>query len=234
MITDNLPDNLVTNKVSVRTRRLMLAGIFLAFIVFPLIMWVTVLIGKNYIYQLICSRVLIWGALGLLCLYANYVEGQRFLLWPEHRYKFKFFLVSIILLYLLSSAAGLVARIPFWLGWHEHDAKLLKIMQVMKQYPAMIILVSITAAITEELVFRGYMISRLSLFFKNKYVPVLICALLFCAEHLTYKSLQEIIFTFLIGLILGYHYEKYRNIKITIAVHFLIDFLSLFVYIMQK
>ena len=234
MIIANTRDNLFIPHAGIKTGRLFFGGILLAFLLYPLISWFMVSSGLVYAWQLISSRVLIWTALVLVYLYARYVEKQKFLLWAEQQHTFIFYLLSVIVLYFICMAAGIVARIPFWLGLHEGNAKLLKMVKVMKQYPVMVFFTSITAAITEELIFRGYMISRLSLFFKNRYMPVILAAILFCAEHLTYKSLQEIIFTLLIGLILGFHYQKYRNIKITIAVHFLIDFITLFAFVMEK
>jgi len=45
--------------------------------------------------------------------------------------------------------------------------------------------------------------------------------------HLGYKTLSEVIFSFLIGVVMAYHYQKYRNIKVVIIVHFLVDLIAL-------
>ncbi|MGZ3777286.1 MAG: CPBP family glutamic-type intramembrane protease [Mucilaginibacter sp.] len=37
------------------------------------------------------------------------------------------------------------------------------------------------------------------------------------------------IFAFLIGIMFGVHYQKYRNIKVLIAAHFTIDIVNLFI-----
>jgi uncharacterized protein len=70
------------------------------------------------------------------------------------------------------------------------------------------------------------MISRLSLFFSNKWLPVVISAMLFASVHLGYHHTGELIFTFLFGIIFGYHYQKYRNIKVLVFVHFLWDLVA--------
>jgi hypothetical protein len=102
-----------------------------------------------------------------------------------------------------------------------------KIQAVMDQYPALLVFTVFTAGVTEEFIFRGYMIPRLSLRFTNKHLPVIISALLFSFMHLGYKSVAELIFTFLFGLIFGYHYQKYRNIQVLVIVHFLWDLMAL-------
>lgn len=131
-------------------------------------------------------------------------------------------------------AAEIIARIPTWLGAHDDKTMILKLYRVMKQYPVLIVFAAVTAGITEEFIFRGYMISRLSLFFKNKTLPVLISAVLFSAIHFGYKSISELIFSFLIGIIFGYHYQKYRNIKVLIIMHFLIDIMAMLPALYRK
>jgi hypothetical protein len=163
-------------------------------------------------------------------LYARKGEMQNFLLWNEEKYKASFYIASIIGVYLLCFAASFAAHIPYWLGMHENNAVMLKVLAAMQKYPALIYFSAITAGITEEFIFRGYILSRLSAFFNNKHIAVLISALLFAFIHLTYKTLSELIFAFLLGLIFGYHYQKYRNIKVVIAVHFLVDVIAFLVY----
>jgi len=56
---------------------------------------------------------------------------------------------------------------------------------------------------------------------------VIISSLLFGLAHYSYGNWSQIINAVLIGLIFGFHYQKYRNIKILIICHFLIDFISI-------
>lgn len=83
-----------------------------------------------------------------------------------------------------------------------------------------------TAGVTEELIFRGYIMTRLSLLFKNNYMPIILSALAFSALHYGYKSLRELIFAFLIGILFGTYYQRYRNIKVLIAAHFMVDIIN--------
>jgi membrane protease YdiL (CAAX protease family) len=76
--------------------------------------------------------------------------------------------------------------------------------------------------------------SRLSIFFKNKHHQVLISAGLFSAIHIGYHNLSEIIFSFSLGLIFGYHYQRYRNILVVAIVHFIVDLVAVVVAIHHK
>jgi membrane protease YdiL (CAAX protease family) len=91
----------------------------------------------------------------------------------------------------------------------------------------LIFFICLTAGVTEELIFRGYVMTRLSLLFKNDYAAIIVSALGFSALHYGYKSLHELIFAFLIGIVFGIYYQKYRNIKVLIAAHFLIDLINM-------
>ena len=208
-----------------RFKALMVVGIILPFLILPFFSYTFFSAWQSYSYRFILSRCLIWGQLALLFWYAKKAERQNFLLWAEENDGVGFALRSIFALYGLILLALIVAAIPRELGLHEKNDEVQKMMQVMKQYPLMPAFTSLTAGITEELIFRGYILSRLSLLLKNQYFALIISAALFAYVHLGYHSVSEIIFTFLFGLIFGYHYLRYRNLKILMFVHFSYDFL---------
>jgi uncharacterized protein len=87
----------------------------------------------------------------------------------------------------------------------------------------------ITAAVCEELIFRGYLMPRLQLYFKSKWFPIIISALIFGAGHAAYGTIINTAVPLFIGLLFGWYYQQYRNIKVLILCHFLIDFISLVV-----
>jgi membrane protease YdiL (CAAX protease family) len=212
-----------TDIVTRRYYSLMVLGIILPFLLSPFLSMVFMSASQSFTYRFVCSRFLIWAVLGLMFLYARQAEMQKFFLWTDKQYKISFYIKSIIVLYLLIIACGIIAYIPYRLGLHEKNIMMHKMQQVMRQHPVLLVFTTLTAGISEEFIFRGYMISRLSLFFSNKYLPIVISALLFASIHLGYNSIGELIFTFLFSLIFGYHYQKYRNIKVLVTVHFLWD-----------
>ncbi|HEY2581790.1 MAG TPA: CPBP family intramembrane glutamic endopeptidase [Mucilaginibacter sp.] len=205
---------------------IMVLGIVLPLLLSPFLSTNFLSADQSFTYRFVFSRFLIWVVLGLMFLYAHQAEVQRFFLWDEESYDFSFYLISIVSLFVLLIADGILAHIPYTLGLHEKSDMLRKMHLLMNRYPALMVFTCITAGITEELIFRGYMMSRLSLIFTNKTLPVVISAALFSYVHLGYKNLGEIIFSFLFGLIFGYHYQKYRNIKVLIVVHSLWDLMA--------
>ncbi|RMZ61157.1 CPBP family intramembrane metalloprotease [Chryseobacterium nematophagum] len=90
----------------------------------------------------------------------------------------------------------------------------------------------ISAAIGEELLFRGFAFLQLRKLCKDKNILiVLLSAVMFSLPHL-YQGVSGLVMTFLFGLAFGLIYLKFQNIWINIIVHGLIDtvFLTLSYY----
>jgi len=184
-------------------------------------------IQMNYYDKLFYSRFIYWGIVVVLLFYAFKIERQSLLLWKEENNNIGFFVLSVFLLYLSSIGAAFVSAIPVLLGEHENNAMMKKIIAVITGHQAMIFFLALTAGVTEELIFRGYLLTRMSQWFKNEVAAVIVSSLLFAALHYKYGSLRELIFTFLIGVIFSIYYIKYRNIKAIIVTHFLIDYINM-------
>jgi membrane protease YdiL (CAAX protease family) len=215
--------------VTTPANAILITGIVIAFI-FPLLL--SMLLGSSALSinnKVFLSRFIFWAEVGFLWLYAAKVEKQNLLIWAEKQSGLKFVLGSMVTLYSLSFAAQVIATIPTWLGWRESNQIIKQIAAMVRHRPFLILFISFTAGVTEEIIFRGYILTRLSFLFANKYVPVIISSVLFSALHYKYHSPREFIFTFLIGVIMSVHYQKYGNIKPLIAVHILIDVIGLFV-----
>jgi hypothetical protein len=93
--------------------------------------------------------------------------------------------------------------------------------------PLLLIVTCLTAAVVEELIFRGYLMPRLAAVLNSNWLAVVISALVFAICHSTYGTLQNILVPFLIGLIFGIFYLKYRNIKVLMICHFVFDLIGL-------
>ena len=184
-------------------------------------------IQMNYYDKLFYSRFIYWGIVVVLLFYTFKIERQSLLLWKEENNNIGFFLLSVFLLYLSSIGAAFVSAIPVLLGEHENNAMMKKIVAAITGHQAMIFFLALTAGVTEELIFRGYLLTRLSQWFKNEVAAVIVSSLLFAGLHYKYGSLRELIFTFLIGMIFSIYYIKYRNIKAIIVTHFLIDYINM-------
>ena len=82
----------------------------------------------------------------------------------------------------------------------------------------------IIAPITEEIIYRSYFINW---FFKDHlYLGVMVGAILFGLSHLSHDPVY-FLSKFLLGLVLGFVYIKNRNIKASMIVHFINNFLAL-------
>lgn len=210
-----------------RYNAILIAGILLPFLLYPFLTLIFIHKGQTDLERLLYSRLLIWGILAALVLYARRLEAKHFLLWKDQPYSFWFYVVSIVSMYIAGIFAGILSNIPIWLGWHDNMKVLLKWTLLIHQHPVLLVFTAITAGITEELIFRGYILTRLSQLIKNNYLPVIISAILFSSVHFNYRSVREALFTMLIGLLYGWHYQTYRNIKILIILHAMLDLIAL-------
>lgn len=85
----------------------------------------------------------------------------------------------------------------------------------------------LSAAIGEELLFRGFIFSQLQRVIGNKkYLIILFSAILFSLPHL-YQGISGLVMTFLFGITFAFIYSKYKNIWINIIIHGLVDTLFL-------
>lgn len=88
------------------------------------------------------------------------------------------------------------------------------------------VLLAITAGICEEVIFRGFGISALEKLTKNKWVALIISSFSFMAIHgIAFLPLAMLAQYFVIGLVFGWFYQKYRRLEYLIIVHATIDLL---------
>ena len=80
-----------------------------------------------------------------------------------------------------------------------------------------LLVIAVTPAIAEELVFRGVIQRNLVRWFNSRHVGVWLTAALFSAVHLQFFGFVP---RFLLGLVLGYLYEWSGNILVPMAAHF--------------
>jgi membrane protease YdiL (CAAX protease family) len=173
----------------------------------------------------IISRFLYWLWLALIFVYVWRREHQPLLLWSEKRYGAGFYFASIFgMLFTLFIGTNIIAG-------------LLALFKLFKRSDAMVgigqfslplkVFISVTAAVVEEFVFRGYLMPRLQLFFKGVHWPVIITSVIFGLAHMRWGTLVNVLGPMLIGFAFAYHYQKYRNIKVLMACHFLWDIVGL-------
>ncbi len=174
---------------------------------------------------LFSSRIAIWVALAALFIYVRQIEKQPLLLWQEKKYSIGYYILSVITILLLVVAVLIVFSIVWTLlGLKKDSNSLNKIIDIFRHNHFLVVLTCLTAGITEELVFRGYMMPRLKLLFNKTYLSIIISSVIFGLIHFGYGTALNVIGPFIIGLVFALHYYKYRNIKILIICHFLWDY----------
>ena len=212
---------------------IIIAGILLSILLYMLVS----LVRTNYLSQsgttgfanansYFYSRLILWLYLLIIYIWVLKVEKQKFLLWSERKSSALFYLVSIAsMLAAIILLAGILHKIESYFGW-DNSEKLKAMLQLLWKNKLLLLFTTLSAGIMEELLFRGYLMPRLQLLLKNSWLTIIISSLLFGLAHYSYGSWSQVINPLFIGLIFAWHYQKYRNIKVLILCHFLIDFLS--------
>ena len=172
------------------------------------------------------SRIAIWICLFLIYCYTFFIEKQRFLLWSEKKYPISLYAKLILKLMLTLFAIVLCVSLLLKLtGIPAESEKIKEITIIFKNNIWLLVFTCATAGITEELIFRGFLMPRLELLLKNKNLVIALSSILFGVLHFGYGTLFQIIGPICIGFALAIHYYKYRNIKIVIICHFVWDLL---------
>jgi len=175
---------------------------------------------------ILVSRLLFWLYVLAVWLYAFKIERRPMLLWNEKEYNTGTVVLSVILMLLGVIAGSAIINITIKL---LHLTSAGAVIKTFANIPGWLKLFTvITAAVGEELIFRGYLIPRLQLYFKSIWAPVIISALLFGLAHASYGTISNTLGPLYIGLVFGWYYQKYRNIKVLMICHFIIDFVALF------
>ncbi|MEO7978157.1 type II CAAX endopeptidase family protein [Flavobacterium sp.] len=174
------------------------------------------------------SRICIWFSLLLLFLYNYKIEKLPFLLWTEKQYSFSPFVIAVFETFLkLFIAVIIVGSIILLFKIKVESVVLNKALALFKNNYFLLFFTCVTAGITEELFFRGYLLPRLAIVLKNTKLAIVLSSLLFGLMHYGYGTLFQMIGPAVIGLVLAFQYQKYQNIKMVILCHFLWDLLLL-------
>ncbi len=174
------------------------------------------------------SRIVIWAVLFITIIYSKLIEKERFLLWNDASYPFgKSILMAISVYFIAVFGAGILGFLIEKLTHENNSARLMSMRNIFKDQYFLIFFTCITAAVVEELFFRGYLQTRLEKIYKNPTIAIIFSAAIFGILHSTYGTWAQVVGPFFIGIVFSFFYKKYKNLKILIIVHFLIDVMSL-------
>ena len=175
------------------------------------------------------SRLLYWVGLVMLYLYCAKTEKQNILIWEDRRYTISIYFASIIIIFLvLFAGLALIRFLYSFTHFSKTSEKLIEIANIFRQHKFLLVFSALTAAVTEEIIFRGYLQPRFQIIFGGVFPSILFSSALFGLLHYGYGTAINMIAPFFIGLVFAFYYWKYRNIKVLIVSHFLWDLLALY------
>ena len=184
----------------------------------------------HYALVFFLSRIYIWITLAAVFLYAAKIEQQPFLPWRDekHRWwKFVLFVLGVAIVSVL--IPGIINIIFQHFGIATHSAHAELAIHTLKANIPLFVFACVTAGITEELLVRGYMLPRLVNLVKNPALAIIISALIFGIFHVGWGTWIQVIGPFWIGIVFGFFYWKFRNLKFLIIFHFCWDMLGILV-----
>ena len=205
--------------------------LLIAFFATPLLLQICNLTKINSSVFFI-NRLFVWIILILLWLFVKSFEKQKLLIWTESERTISFYILSVVIVLIVLFIGNLL--ITKILGLFTHNVisrKFLDYISLFKTNIPLLIFTALTAAVVEELIFRGYIQTRLENIFKSPVLGIVISSILFAIVHLSYRTLSNFIVPFFIGAVFSFFYWKYKNIKILIFCHFLWDVFALFLSI---
>jgi uncharacterized protein len=180
--------------------------------------------------SLYISRAYYWLLLFVMIVFALKIEKQSFLLWPDKEMHPGYMILSVFGIFMATIISLVVVGIIMLLIGFKPNNEVMKMLHViLKEDHLLLWLICITAGFTEELLFRGYLLPRLSTLFNNKpVIAILVSSALFALLHIGYNSAFQISGPFIIGLVFGFYYWLFRNIKVLIFFHILWDVMAIY------
>ncbi|OGY40357.1 MAG: hypothetical protein A2570_03725 [Candidatus Brennerbacteria bacterium RIFOXYD1_FULL_41_16] len=103
---------------------------------------------------------------------------------------------------------------------HSHFLFIEQVANETQYKPLFVILLgTLLSAFLQEIIFRGYYISRLELISKNRFFLTLWPTIIFSLIHIPFNNITLVIFTFILGVIYANNFLKYRNLISLIISH---------------
>ena len=200
-----------------------------------LLNWLGVTVYPSDIKSLYLKVLYPWFVLSLLFLYVVKIEKQPFLLWSEKSYPFTFYLKSCFKIMLMSFICALIVLlIVKFTGVNNKSDIANKLKHIIQKDKLLIVLVPLTAGVTEEVICRGYLLTRLEMLINKPSVSIAVSAIIFGILHISYGTIGQMLIPLCLGLIFAVYYYKYRNIKLIILCHFLWDFIVIYTKVGSK
>lgn len=172
--------------------------------------------------QVILKESIILTLVGLLLLLVVKGEKQSLssigLYWGHWKSTIRIALMILVCTFSAIIAGIFIAQS---LGWRFGES------QAFNQLSLWVVtLITIRAGVAEEVFMRGYLLERLGLIFKNKWVVAALSLIPFALLHYPGQGWAGVLVSFNAGAVLTAFYFWKRDLKANIIAHFLIDFIA--------
>ena len=182
----------------------------------------------------VISRIFYWLCLFCALMYAVKIEKRSMLLQRDQRLSVLVFLLTLALIFIATFVSGMIVQlITILTGTYKISPRLLEMLKLFRENKFLLFLTAITAGVTEELLMRGYLQPRLQALFKSPHAAIIVTSLLFGFLHLGYGTIGNILGPIAIGLIYGYYYWQFKNIKVLIVSHILWDLIVIWIWMVK-
>jgi membrane protease YdiL (CAAX protease family) len=213
---------------------ILLGGILIALLFYPVVTHLLFYYQKSTLTTRSLQYTII--VLEVVCLYyySLKAEGQSFLMWEEKQYKLLFYVLGVLALLALQLPGNFLSRIPKLMSWYEWRDKPWSMHYLRYMYSwyqlnlAIIIACTVAWSVCVVLIFRGYLLPRLAILFRNNIAAIILSSLLYALFPFFGFSYKWLIMDFFSSLFFSICYLKYRNIKILIIVRVLLDLTTLY------
>lgn len=170
--------------------------------------------------RMIANELIIWSWVALMLLYVGRVERKPLSSIGFRMPGVKDGILGMLTGLLILVALGLIYYVVFpWLHWSEQQ----QISQVAVMPRWLSLLVVVRAAVSEEILFRGYAIERLQQLTGSRSVAGVVSCLVFTLDHIGFWGWHHVFIAGLAGAILTLLYLWRRNLWINMLAHFIVD-----------
>lgn len=202
-----------------REKYVILAGLVLAlgFFSLPVGTWIDQFANLAH---MVAYELIIWSWVALMLLYVGVVERRPLSSIGFRRPGVWDGVLGALTGVLILAALGLMYYVLFpLLHWSEQQ----QISQVAAMPRWLSVLIVVRAAVSEEILFRGYAIERLQQLTGSRSIAGVVSCLVFTLDHIGFWGWHHVFIAGLAGAVLTLLYLWRRNLWINMFAHFMVD-----------
>lgn len=191
--------------------------IYILYLISPLMLNLALRPGNSYF---ISTTVISFLLVGIMLFLSKKFDKEKSPLSVKAMIKNTF--ITTIILVIVQLAINFGEK--YWLHINAASNNTNFLVHLTHQYPYYLLVILIFTPIMEELVFRKVMIDFFNLYFKPQF-GIVVSSLVFAFAH------QDNLFLiyFITGLILGFVYNKTKDVKVTIFSHIITNIITILV-----